>query len=270
MVGQNKLREKIATEIANDTFPRFCIITGPKGSGKKTLCQYIIGQFHTVGYEVGIKVDEVRAMIDDAYKVSEPIVYLIADADNMSITAKNALLKVVEEPPKNAYFIMTLQDLSNTLSTIRSRARSYTMDTYSVSEISEYAVDRYNSAYRNTLGYIRRSCTTPGDVDLLESYNVEEFFAYVLLVVDNISECEPANAFKSSDKLAIKKDEGYDLSIFWKVFMSVCFDRLETDWDKYSDGIRITSQYLRKAERLGVNKQQLYDMWVFDIRGKWL
>ena len=270
MIGQKQLLERINREIDNDTFPRFCVITGPKGSGKKTLCQYIIGKLHTVGYEVGIKVDEIRAMINDAYTVSEPIVYLIQDADTMSMTARNALLKVVEEPPKNAYFIMTLQDLSNTLSTIRSRARAYSMDNYTVSEISEYAVERYNSAFRDTLGYIRKSCNTPGDVDLLESFNVEQFYEYVQLVVDNIAECEPANAFKSASKLAIKNDEGYDLTIFWKVFMSVCFDRLRSDWEKYSIGIKVTSKYLRQAERLGVNKQQLYDMWVLEIRSVWL
>lgn len=270
MIGQEQLLKKIDSEISNDTFPRFCIITGPKGSGKKTLCQYIIGRLHTVGYEVGIKVDEIRAMIYDAYTVSEPIVYLIQDADTMSMSSRNALLKVVEEPPKNAYFIMTLQDLSNTLPTIKSRARAYRMDSYSVSEISEYSVDRYNSAYRDTLKYIRKSCTTPGDVDLLESYNIKAFYDYVNLVVDNIAECEPANAFKSSFKLAIKSDEGYELTIFWKVFMSICFDKLKEDWEKYSIGIKVTSKYLRQVEKLGVNKQQLYDMWVFDIREAWL
>lgn len=270
MVGQVDLKERIHNEIINDTFPRFCIIAGPRGSGKKLMCQYIVGELKTVGYEVGIKVDDIRAMIDDAYRVSEPIVYLIKDADNMSITARNALLKVVEEPPKNAYFIMTLQDLSNTLSTIRSRARTYTLQPYTPSELGKYSVDNYNSAFKGTLGFVEKLCTTPGEVDLLHTYDVENFVDYVGLVIDNIAECEPANSFKSASKLAIKTVEGYDLELFWRIFIQICADRIHSDYKRYADGISITSMYLRQVNRLGVNKQQLYDMWVFDIRSAWI
>ena len=270
MIGQEQLKSIIHREIENDTFPRFCILVGPKGSGKKLICQYIVGELKTVGYEVGIKVDEIRAMINDAYTVSEPIVYMIKDADNMSVTARNALLKVVEEPPKNAYFIMTLKDLSNTLSTIRSRARVYTMDRYTPSEIGEYSAKTYNSAFKGDLTIIKKVCSTPGEVNLLNTYNIQEFVDYVDLVVDNIAECEPANAFKSSSKLALKTDEGYDLELFWKIFVLMCADRLFDDYMRYADGITITGEYLQKVNRLGVNKQQLYDMWVLDIREAWL
>lgn len=47
--------------------------------------------------------------------------YVFKDCDNMSNAAKNALLKVIEEPPQQAYFVMLLKSTSNTLATILSR-----------------------------------------------------------------------------------------------------------------------------------------------------
>ena len=34
-------------------------------------------------------------------------------------------------------------------------------------------------------------------------------------------------------------------------------------------GIYITCKYLNRVNKLGVNKTQLYDMWVLDIREAW-
>ena len=49
-----------------------------------------------------------------AYKQTERIIYLIQNADKMSLNAKNSLLKLVEEPPQQAYIIMELQQIENT------------------------------------------------------------------------------------------------------------------------------------------------------------
>ena len=69
-------------------------------------------------------------MIELAYKQTEPIIYLIQDADKMSLGAKNSLLKVIEEPPQQAYFIMELQQIENTLDTIKSRCQEIKLDSY--------------------------------------------------------------------------------------------------------------------------------------------
>ena len=44
-----------------------------------------------------------------AYKQTKPIMYVFKDCDNMSNAAKNALLKVAEEPPQQAYFCNVIE-----------------------------------------------------------------------------------------------------------------------------------------------------------------
>ena len=56
----------------------------------------------------------INKVIELAYKQTEPIIYLIQNADRMSLNAKNSLLKLVEEPPNNAYVFMELQQMENT------------------------------------------------------------------------------------------------------------------------------------------------------------
>ena len=115
MIGQNKLKEDFLQLIDNGKFPGFVILVGPKGSGKKTLVKEAIIPNLTDGLweECGTKMDDIRELIKDAYTIHSTAVYFIPDADTMSINARNALLKVVEELPNNSYFIMTLEDINN-------------------------------------------------------------------------------------------------------------------------------------------------------------
>lgn len=265
MIGQHNLQSSLNLLIVNGTFPRFSILVGPRGSGKKTLAQFIRHKFRDALFaDVGIGVDAIRDIISNAYKVTHPTIYLIADADNMSNAAKNALLKVTEEPPNNAYFIMTLEDENNTSDTIRSRATIFHMDNYTSDEIYQYAQAQSNyTLHDDEYDIIKAICKTPGDVEKIGKYP-REFYDYAQLVFDNIAEVSIANAFKIPNKVALKDDaEGYDLCLFWKAFMNICFHE-----DKLN-GIYITSKYLRQLRIKGVNKQMTMDNWILEIREAW-
>lgn len=273
MIGQKLLKNKISKQIEENTFPRFSIIVGQRGSGKKLIAEYIAKSLNATAINIGTAVDKIRAMIYESYKIFAKVVYIISNADNMSNQAKNALLKVTEEPPNNAYFILTLQDDQQTLATIRSRGTIFRMDNYTVEELSEYATDKYDSENRNTLPIIRSVCETPGEVDVLEKLNAIEFYDYINLVIDNIAEVSGANAFKIGDKIAFKETDTskYDLRLFWKAFMSRCSERLcDTNGLKYATGIKITSKYLQELNITGINKSATFDSWLLDIRSEWM
>lgn len=273
MIGQTHLQSRIEQLIENGTFPRFSILVGPKGSGKKTFANWIrrcMGQTELViSYEAtDVKIDTIREIIQRSYKVVNPTIYIIPDADNMSNAAKNALLKVTEEPPNNAYFIMTLEDENNTLETIRSRGTVFHMDRYTPDEIGSYFYDRYHANHgKDEEQVIKELCETPGDVDTLVKMGIKEFYDYVQLVVDNIAEVSLANAFKIPSKVALKEDvEGYDLRLFWKAFMKVLVD---TNRTHDFGAITITSKYLQKLRVKGINRSMLMDSWVLEIRELW-
>lgn len=281
MIGQKELRTRIEQLIENDTFPRFSILVGPKGSGKKTLANWIrrcMGQYElTISYEAtDVKIDTIRDIIAGAYKTAVTNIYIIPDADYMSNAAKNALLKVTEEPPNNAYIIMTLEDENNTLETIRSRGTVFHMDRYTPDEIERYAEEYLETASNGKWDIIRNLCETPGDVEILCKSNPSAFYDYVQLVVDNIAEVSLANAFKIPSKVALKEDaEGYDLRLFWKAFIqvlmhkSLTFDCEAEQIVQYGNAVAVTSKYLQKLKVKGINRSMLMDNWVLEIRKVW-
>ena len=193
---------------------------------------------------------------------------VIPDADTMSLSSKNAILKIVEEPPNNITFVMTLQDINNTLDTIKSRSAIFSMNIYKPYEIELYCKQK---DITNDLELYKEFCDTPGQVDVFNQCNPKDMYAYTQMVVGNIAEVQPANAFKSSLKLALKADsEGYDLGLFWKIFINICkMEYMKVHNPKYIDGITITSKVLAELKRANINKQHLYDGWIFDIRSAW-
>lgn len=265
MIGQTNLQSRVEQLIENDTFPRFSIFVGPKGSGKKTL---LLEMFEGIYLEDN-KVDSVRKMIEMVYKVGNRT-FIMPDADMMSNAAKNALLKVIEECPNDNYFIMTLEDEENTLETIRSRGTVFHMDRYTPDEIGSYFYDKYHANHgEDEEEIVRELCDTPGDVNMLVKMGVQEFYDYVQLVVDNIAEVSLANAFKIPSKLALKDDaEGYDLRLFWKAFMKITFET-KVGYENWGLPVEVTSKYLQKLGVKGINKQMLIDNWVLEIRELW-
>lgn len=262
MIGQKALIDHIHAQIANETFPRFSVIVGRKGSGRKTLVKELFPN----SVSVGISVDDIRKLIEGAYKAfGVTRVYLIADADKMSLQAQNALLKVAEEPPNNAYIIMTLEDEYSVLDTIRSRACIYKMECYLHSEIKTYVKTETNDS--KAIEIVSRVCNTIGEAKTLIGYNPVEFFDFVQLVVDKVATVSLANALKISEKLALKDESGkYDLELFFMAFLSICSKSMADDV-KDREWCLITSRALRNLQTVrGINKQMLFDSWLFDIR----
>lgn len=273
MIGQKNLQNRIEELIESNKFPRFVILVGQEGSGRKTISKFIARKLGAQCAISGVTVDEVREVISEANKVSMPIVYVLADADRMSPAAKNAILKVTEEPPQTAYFILTLTDLNNTLATIRSRGSVFYMDPYSAQDIGEYYWNgSIVSKTPNDFEIIQAVCETPGEVDKLAEIGTQEFYDYVVKVVDNIAEVSGSNSFKIAGKIKFKEtdEDKYDLRLFWKIFMAVCVDRLRDDPYKYAMGINTTTKYLQDLRINGINKQSAFDMWLLDIRKEWM
>ena len=79
-----------------------------------------------------ISVDRIREVREDAFIIpneSDRKVYILEDADNTTVQAANALLKVLEEPPASAFFILTCSSASVLLETIRSRCQIFCLQT---------------------------------------------------------------------------------------------------------------------------------------------
>ena len=67
------------------------------------------------------KVDDAKMVMKEAYIAEESIKHLIIVAPTYRIEAQNALLKLLEEPPRNIVFILIAKSKTALLPTIRSR-----------------------------------------------------------------------------------------------------------------------------------------------------
>jgi DNA polymerase III delta prime subunit len=272
MIGQRELLKKINGQIERDKFPRFSILIGEQGCGKKTLAMEIAKRLKGTAVIANTKVDMIREIIDMAYKVSDTMVYIIPDSDSLSSASANALLKITEEPPKKAYFILTCENADNLLPTIKSRGVTYMLEPYTYEDKCDYIDTQDNRLPDETVEFILDVATTIGDIRRFFNLDIEEFIKYVNLVVDNIAEVSGSNAFKIADKIALKdEDDKYDLRLFWKAFSSVCIDRLNASADlQYGRAVAITGDALQQLSIRGINKSMLFDSWLLDIRSEWM
>lgn len=288
MIGQKKVLRQVDNLIEKG-FPRFVIITGQKGQGKTELANYIMhklddyykdeladnGGIYMV--EIEPKIDAIREMIQMAYKQTEPIIYLIQNADKMSVGAKNSLLKVIEEPPQQAYFIMELQQIENTLETIKSRCQEIKIEQYTEEELIKFLPENISEEDKVIINDI---ASNKYQVDLLLKYNPKEFYNYVDKVVNNIYRVQSANSFKIAEKIDLKDDgNGYDLRLFFITFRVICFEKAQLlldiedekeNFNSYIQSCNITANYMNKLNINGINKQSLVDMWILDVRKEWL
>ena len=97
----------------------------------------------TVTTETGkkfISVDAIRRVRTDAYNspVELPVrVYIIDRADRMNTPAQNAFLKVLEEPPAHARFILTADSSAPLLPTVISRCTLFRAENVTASRFDE-------------------------------------------------------------------------------------------------------------------------------------
>lgn len=150
MIGQNKNKELLMNWRMNKSVPRFIIIEGDVGSGRLTLAKVIMKIINATGVIAGNSISNIREIIENAYTVSDTTCYIFRDCDDMSVAAKNSLLKVVEEPPNKAYFIMTVKNIDDMLGTIRSRATCIKIEPYTHEELSIFNDDEVVLKYART------------------------------------------------------------------------------------------------------------------------
>lgn len=265
MIGQKNVIDLVTDLAAAHQFPRFLIITGEAGSGRKTLAHYIAHSLLNA-YTVtpGNGVDSVREAVENAYKCQHPTVYLFADADKMSAQAKNALLKITEEPPRQAYFIMTVLDMANTLATLKSRGTEIRMDPYTKEQLAEIVPEASAT--------VLWLADNPGNAKKLMEIDHADFLDFCEKIVDNIDQVTGTNAFKIGLKIKIKEDDnGYDPILLFNCIIAICLNRIQRSEEnedilRYAHMIKVCSKYKNELRITGLKKDATIDMWILDMR----
>ena len=94
---------------------------------------------------LSIKIDEIRELISRALWAPAAAawrVVVIEDADRLTDSAENALLKVIEEPGLRTVWLLCAPTLTDVLPTIRSRCRHLSLRTPSTKAITKLLIER--------------------------------------------------------------------------------------------------------------------------------
>lgn len=266
LVGQNKCITKIAAWKERQSFPHFLLVVGDAGSGRKTMsylfAQELDGRVSTVP---DVSVASIRKLVNIAYNIDSTMVYLIPDADSMSLAAKNSLLKLTEEPPENAYIILTLESLDNTLPTLVSRSQHLILEPYTEEQLSHLTAEKR----------ISRIATTPGMVEILENLtpaDIEDMTSTCDKLFNFIDKVSLANALKSAQKIRFKESDKsvMDIPLFIATMNYVAMSKIsELDLiSRVREWMLVISKYTPMMKRSGVNKKALYDKMILDVRTK--
>lgn len=173
IIGQSEIVDRLKAQIKNERVGHAYIFSGSKGIGKKTLarifasivmckdsdedencgicqaCRLFRGEsnpdFYCVKTEKNsISVEEIRNMQKDVSikpLYSPKKVYLIEEAEKMTVQAQNCLLKTLEEPPLYTIIIMTTSNYGSLLETIRSRSVNYSFKKNTFEEVKKYLIN---------------------------------------------------------------------------------------------------------------------------------
>lgn len=169
VVGQDHIKKALKNAIELNKISHAYLFTGPRGTGKtstarifaKSLnckegptinpcgkCENCIDIANSTPMDV-IEIDAAsNRKVEDAQNILEKVmyapvnsrykIYIIDEVHMLSTTAFNALLKTLEEPPKNVIFILATTEVHKVLDTIKSRCQRFDFKRISTEDIVKH------------------------------------------------------------------------------------------------------------------------------------
>lgn len=183
LLGNEDIKKRIGASIESGRMPHALLLGGPSGSGKKTLameisaalscehhgdssyplpcrscntCRRIFeGSYTDIKVlqknkdKATIGVDAIKDFREDMFlsaTESEHKVYIIDNAECMTAEAQNALLKVLEEPPRRVTIILLATECDRILTTIKSRVQYLPLARFNEDELARHLISRSRDA----------------------------------------------------------------------------------------------------------------------------
>ena len=169
IVGQAHIKTALANAIKLDKISHAYLFTGPRGTGKTSTARILAKSLNCVNgptvtpcgecesckavtNSVPIDVIEIDAAsnrsVEDAHNILEKVqyapvqgkykIYIIDEVHMLTTQAFNALLKTLEEPPKNVIFILATTESHKVLDTIKSRCQRFDFKRITTNDIVEH------------------------------------------------------------------------------------------------------------------------------------
>ena len=169
VVGQEHIKTALTNAIKLNKIAHAYLFTGPRGTGKTSTARILAKSLNCVNGPtiepcgkcesckaitdtIPIDVIEIDAAsnrsVEDAHNILEKVqyapvsgkykIYIIDEVHMLTPQAFNALLKTLEEPPKNVVFILATTEAHKVLDTIKSRCQRFDFKRITTNDIIEH------------------------------------------------------------------------------------------------------------------------------------
>ncbi len=174
-LGNHEVKAALSAAFEARRFPHALALLGESGCGKRTLARLIAAALvcrdlehapcgvcpsciranagshpdiriaEGSGSTHSLTVDTIKSIASDAYRAPEEAdysVYILLMGARTSDAAQNKLLKIIEEPPKGAVFLLVCETAEQLLPTIRSRVQSFALQPPSQEEAAAFVQEK--------------------------------------------------------------------------------------------------------------------------------
>ena len=289
VVGHRDIIQYIQDAVQQNKVSHAYILNGQRGSGKKMLaklfamtlqcesdksdpcgeCRSCIQANNgnqpdiiTVKHEnpASISVDDIRTQVNGDIMIkpySSPYkVYIIPDADLLTVQAQNALLKTIEEPPEYAVIFLLTENADSLLPTIRSRCVMLKLR-----NIKDKLVKKYLMEQLQVPDYQAELCAAfaqgnIGRAMLLaksEHFNeIKEEAIQLLKYINEMELHEIVSAIKEINKYKLEVADYLDIITIW--YRDVLFYKATADVDGlvFSDQLKYIKERASKSSYEGI------------------
>ena len=176
ILGNEKIRHHLRESIIKRSISHAYILAGDKGIGKSKIArefamelicdkntgcgecpacrQFLAGAYPDFFYmdaegKESIGIDRIRENIVNDVSIrpyhGKVKIYIIDEADKMTVGAQNALLKTIEEPPEYVVILLLVRNMSILLETIRSRCIKLLLSAVSNDRTKRWLVEKGTS-----------------------------------------------------------------------------------------------------------------------------
>ena len=242
VIGHNDIIQYIQNAVSQDKVSHAYILNGERGSGKKMLADLFAmtlqceehtpnpcGECHSckqaksgnhpdiihVKHEKPntISVDDIRTQVNNDIVIkpySSPYkIYIIPEADLLSVQAQNALLKTIEEPPAYAVIFLLTENAESLLPTIMSRCVMLKLRNIKTTLIKKYLMEQMQIPdYQADICAAFAQGNMGRAIMLASSEHFNEIKGEALQLLRHINEMEISEIV-----IAIKKIGTYKLSV---------------------------------------------------------
>ena len=291
VVGHKNIIRYIQSAVQADAVSHAYILNGERGSGKKLLanlfamslqcedrdddgdacgkcrsCKQALSGNHPdiirVTHEKPntISVDDIREQVNNDIVIkpysSKYKIYIIPEADLMTVQAQNALLKTIEEPPEYAVIMLLTENAETLLPTIRSRCvmmklrnikdqlvKKYLMEQM---EIPDYKADVCVAFAQGNMGKAIMLATS-------DHFNeIKEEAVHLLKNIDEMDVSELMEAVKKCMTYKLEINDYLDIIAIWYRDVLIYKATKSVDRVVFSDQLRYIRERASKSSYEGI------------------